>query len=97
MLCLAVLLATAAAFGLHPEPADDCHAAGAAFSATESVRSGAHLCVACLTHAPALTATLAATPHARQLSVAVGAPVRHLSPPRLSRTPCSGLSPPAFA
>jgi hypothetical protein len=96
-LCLAVLLATAAAFGLHPEPGDDSHDAGAAFSATESVRSGAHLCVACLTHAPALAAALSAAPHAREASVAVAAPVRHLSPPRLSRTPCSGLSPPAFA
>lgn len=94
MLCLAVLLATAAAFGLHPEPLEDGHDARAAFSATESVRSGAHLCVACLTHAPALTASLAAAPHALEVSDAVAAPVRHVAPPRLSRTPCSGLSPP---
>jgi hypothetical protein len=95
MLCLAVLLATAAAFGLHPEPLDEGHAA--AFSAVESVRSGAHLCVACLTHAPALTAALAIAPQALQISEALAAPVRHLSPPRLSRTPCSGLSPPALS
>ena len=97
MLCLAVLLATAAAFGLHPEPGDEAHDSGVAFSATESVRSGAHLCVACLTHAPALTASLAAATHAPEVLDAIAAPVRHLSPPRLSRTPCSGLSPPASA
>jgi hypothetical protein len=97
VLCLAVLLATAAAFGLHPEPADDAGASSPALSKSASVRSGAHACVACLTHASALTAALAVAPHAPQVAEAALAPVRHLAPPRLSRTPCSGLSPPAVS
>jgi hypothetical protein len=60
MLCLAVVLATVAAFGLHPEPVDEARNAGVQVSQTESVRSGAHLCVACLTHATSLAAPFAA-------------------------------------
>ena len=40
-LCLAVLLATAAAFGLHPEPVDEGRDTASAFSRGDSVRSGA--------------------------------------------------------
>jgi hypothetical protein len=95
MLCLAVLLATVAAFGLHPEPADD-HPAGLEISQTASVRSGAHLCVACLTHATSLAAPFAAVVLA-PADVSRTAPLTALAPPpRLSRTPCSGLSPPSY-
>ena len=97
VLCLAVLLATATAFGLHPEPSDDASAGTAGVSKAAAVRSGSHSCVACLTHATALTAALAAAPHAPALVAAAAAPVRHLAPPRLSRTPCSGLSPPSLS
>jgi hypothetical protein len=96
MLCLAGLLATAAAFGMHPEPGDEGHA-GAEFSRTESVRSGAHLCVACLTHAPALAAPLAAGPLLVRIAEAAASPANPVLPPRLSRTPCSGLSPPSLS
>lgn len=97
VLCLAVLLATAAAFGLHPEPADDARAASTAFSKSASLRAGAHSCVACLTHASALSAPLAAALHAPQVAEAASSAVRHVPPPRLSWTPCSGLSPPSLS
>jgi hypothetical protein len=97
MLCLAVVLATVAAFGLHPEPVDEARNAGVQVSQTESVRSGAHLCVACLTHATSLAAPFAAV-------LLAPADVSHAAllpavapPPRLSRTPCSGLSPPSHS
>jgi hypothetical protein len=97
VLCLAVLVSMAAAFGLHPEPADEPGASAAAFSKSATVRSGAHACVACLTHASTLPAALAATPHAPQIAEAAPVAVRPLAPPRLARTPCSGLSPPALS
>jgi len=94
-LCLAVLLATAAAFGLHPEPLDGGRDAASAFSRGDSVRSGAHMCVACLTHAAALTAPLAAAVHAASMAQ-TAAPLPSPAPAaRLGRTPCSGLSPPS--
>lgn len=98
MLCLAVLLATAAAFGLHPEPSEESGAAGPGIARAETIRSSAsHLCVACLTHASALTAPLAAPVQAPQTSESAVAVSTQPSPPRLGRTPCSGLSPPAFS
>jgi len=97
-LCLAVLLATAAAFGLHPEPGDENRAGGAGIASTETIHaSSSHLCVACLTHASALTAPLAAPVHAPQVAEAAVAAATHEAPPRLGRTPCSGLSPPPLS
>jgi hypothetical protein len=96
-LCLAVLLATAAAFGLHPEPGDEASARSPEISRAESVRSPSHLCVACLTHAASLAAPLALALAAPAIAPDAAPPFRHVSPPRLSRTPCSGLSPPALS
>src|SRR5262249_51686066 len=96
-LCLAVLLATAAAFGLHPEPPDEGNAAPAAFSSADTVRSGSHICVACLTHATSLPAPLSAALLAPS-AAPDPAPARMVpAPPRLTRTPCSGLSPPSLS
>jgi len=96
MLCLAVLLATVAAFGLHPEPLDD-HGGGLAISRTASAGSAPHLCVACLTHSAALAAPIAASLGAPGIADDRAPASRLESPPRLSRTPCSGLSPPSAA
>ena len=61
----------------------------------DSVRSGAHLCVACLTHAAALTAPFAAAVHAASVAQ-TASPLPSPAPAaRLGRTPCSGLSPPS--
>ena len=95
MLCLAVLLAASAAFGLHPEPLDEGRNAAAAFSDGDSVRSGPHLCVACLTHAAALTAPLVAAVHAASVSQTASPRPSPAPAARLDRTPCSGLSPPS--
>jgi hypothetical protein len=96
ILCLAVILATATAFGLHPEPVDHGNGAAAGFSRAGVLRSGAaHQCVACLTHAASLAAPLAVSLDAPAIASDSTPLLRHLSPPRLSRTPCSGLSPPA--
>jgi hypothetical protein len=59
------------------------------------VRSAPHLCAACLTHSAALAAPLAASLGAPRVADAPAPTSRLESPPRLSRTPCSGLSPPA--
>jgi hypothetical protein len=98
MLCLAVLLATAAAFGLHPEPTEETGAGGPGITRAGTIRlSASHLCVACLTHASALTAPLTAPVQAPQTAESAVAVSTQPSPPRLGRTPCSGLSPPSLS
>ena len=97
VLCLAVLLATATAFGLHPEPACDANGAVAAISRAGIVRSASsHQCVACLTHATYLSAPLIAAVLAPSAATDAAPLLAPLAPPRLSRTPCSGLSPPSL-
>ena len=99
ILCLAVLLATATAFGLHPEPAEgDAHGGAAGVSQAQAVRStSSHQCIACLTHAASLAAPPALSLDAPAIVSESTPPIGRVSPPRLSRTPCSGLSPPSLS
>jgi hypothetical protein len=83
---------------LHPEPADDSNGAAAGISRASLLRSTpSHQCVACLTHATYLAAPLAAAVLALSAAADSAPPQPPQAPPRLSRTPCSGLSPPSLS